>query len=305
VLTLVFLTAGAPATFADRWQYLYSYTYNYALLLVPLEQSPAYTHFWSLAIEEQFYLLWPLAVYYFPAAWLRTVTGVVLLVSPIVRLVAVASAPWLAPGHPEPGLWAYCPLPAQFDALATGAGLSLIDHARLPRPALTLGVITAIAAGLGWMNASAIYHDSLAATGAPPSFLGVLWHSGTSLGYPPFGIQRYQHVWSYTAINLWSAGLIVNLLRGGRLSAVFARGWLVYTGQISYGLYVFHYPILALVKSAIYFRPVSPRGIAVFVFYIPLLFAIATASFLFFESRFLALKERRYSHRRPSSAVQV
>jgi peptidoglycan/LPS O-acetylase OafA/YrhL len=260
-LTVLFLATNAPAAFAHRWAYLYSYTYNYALLLVPLEQSPAFTHFWSLAVEEQFYLLWPLLVYYLPKPSVKALIGVILLASPLYRLVEVMAVHSIAPGHPEPGLFAYSPLAAQLDALATGAGVSLVNHRDLRHPTLALLIATIGVLGLGLMNGVWTAGEWGPAAGCCGSIGKWLWAQGTSFGYRPFATSHYQHVWSYSAINLWSAVLLMNLVRGGALARVFGHRVLASTGKISYGLYVFHYPLLGLVKSAVYFAPVSARGV--------------------------------------------
>jgi len=290
-LSVLFLVTNAPAAFAHRWAYLYSYTYNYALLLVPLEQSPAFTHFWSLAVEEQFYLLWPLLVYYLPKSSVRALVGLILLASPLFRLVAVMAARSMAHGHPEPGLFAYSPLPAQLDALATGAGLSLMNHQELRRPMRALVIATVVVLGLGLT--SGMWSTSPPAEDA--SIVSRLWALGTGFGYPPFATSHYQHVWSYSAVNLWSAVLVLNLVRGGALARFFAHRALTYTGKISYGLYVFHYPLLAIVRSAVYFRPLSPRGVIIFAVYLPMVFVLAGLSFRYFEAKFLAYKDARFA----------
>ena len=126
----------------------------------------------------------------------------------------------------------------------------------------------------------------------------------TAFGYPPFATYGYQHVWSYTLVNLWSGLLIMHLLSGGRLSAVFSARPLVYTGTISYGLYVFHYPVLALLKAAVFFHPYSLEGLVMFAIYLASVFAVAALSFRYFERWFLVWKDRRFVRRRPSPAVQ-
>jgi peptidoglycan/LPS O-acetylase OafA/YrhL len=44
---------------------------------------------WSLAIEEQFYLIWPLVVRYFSAAQIKRIAMFVILASPLLRLFLV------------------------------------------------------------------------------------------------------------------------------------------------------------------------------------------------------------------------
>jgi peptidoglycan/LPS O-acetylase OafA/YrhL len=123
-----------------------------------------------------------------------------------------------------------------------------------------------------------------------------------SFGYPPFATARYQHVWSYSIVNLWTALLMLNLREGGLLTKALSRPFLVFTGRMSYGLYVLHYPLLGLLKHAIYLPPFSARALLVFPLFIAVLYAVAYLSYTRFESRFLALKDARFAES-PSVAV--
>lgn len=67
----------------------------------------ATTHFWSLAVEEQFYLLWPFVLLFVPHRWMFRCFVVITLMGPLFRL-----------GGWEPFGIA---TPAQFDALGLGA----------------------------------------------------------------------------------------------------------------------------------------------------------------------------------------
>jgi peptidoglycan/LPS O-acetylase OafA/YrhL len=297
LLSLVYAASGVPPELSDRWQYLLTYTYNYALLIVPFHQSVSFTHLWSLAVEEQFYLLWPIVVYYLSASHLRTLIGVMLLASPAIRLIAVLLAQSFLPEHPQPGLFAYSPLLCQCDALAMGSAIAIMKY-DVKRPLLMFNVVTGAALALGLVSLT------LARPGWWQGIELRSWHVITAtwaavndLGYPPFVTDRYQHVWSYSVINLWAALLIVNLRRGGRMARVLSHRFLVHSGKISYGLYVLHYPVLGLVKWIVFYRPMSPKGLLVFLPYLAAIYLLANLSFTFFESWFLEWKDARFSQR--------
>jgi peptidoglycan/LPS O-acetylase OafA/YrhL len=55
------------------------------LVAVPAEAAGALGVTWSLAIEEQFYLVWPLVVRYFSSAQIKRIAVVVILASPPLR----------------------------------------------------------------------------------------------------------------------------------------------------------------------------------------------------------------------------
>ncbi|SHM85913.1 acyltransferase family protein [Bradyrhizobium lablabi] len=75
---------GAPESLQADWPYLLTYTTNFGRLRT-IDIGPAFTHLWSLAVEEQFYLLWPFVVYILSLRSLkRTIVGVI-LISPILR----------------------------------------------------------------------------------------------------------------------------------------------------------------------------------------------------------------------------
>jgi len=103
------------ALFGHGSIYLWTYTNNFATAFG--HGDPTFPHFWSLAVEEQFYLLWPLVV------WLVARRGVVAL---SVALSALAIASRIYARHRWGYEAAYEFTPCRMDALAIGAGTAAL-----------------------------------------------------------------------------------------------------------------------------------------------------------------------------------
>jgi peptidoglycan/LPS O-acetylase OafA/YrhL len=85
------------------------------LVAVPAEAAGALGVTWSLAIEEQFYLVWPLVVRYFSAAQVKRIAVTVILASPLLRF-------FLAQHHVNIYSSFFCRL----DGLMAGALLAVV-----------------------------------------------------------------------------------------------------------------------------------------------------------------------------------
>ena len=75
---------------------------------------------------------------------------------------------------------------------------------------------------------------------------------------------------------------------------VAALGWgpLAGLGKISYGVYVLHWPLLVLFNASVRYRPMTVRGGLMCAAWFALVVAVAWVSWRFYESRFLAWKDR-------------
>lgn len=134
-LTVVFVTPEDKPLLTGHdsmaWYWLYASNIGMAVKGGWLA-SPTWVglgHFWSLAVEEQFYLVWPLVVYLTPTARLKRLCVVMVVASPFVymalphlfgggdtgnrstyvstvgRLGVLAAGGWLAIIWREPGAW--------------------------------------------------------------------------------------------------------------------------------------------------------------------------------------------------------
>ena len=109
------------------WPLLYSE--NYAILMSGPESVGTLTHYWSLAVEEHFYLVWPLVVWFVSRRTLAWIAAAAVATSIALRTAALcfgADTSW----------WAGA-TPLRFDGLAIGALASLA--ARTPLDAVSLG----------------------------------------------------------------------------------------------------------------------------------------------------------------------
>ncbi|MBN9621920.1 MAG: acyltransferase [Actinobacteria bacterium] len=199
-----------------------------------LEPSPV-LHLWSLAIEEQFYLVWPglmLLVTWWFRRRERSVRPVLILTVLLVFAASLTAGVLLTDQTPAA---AYFSTFGRAWELALGAMLALLGVVNLRRAA---------AATIGWLGLAAIVYASIAFTATTP-------FPGVAALVPTFG----------------SAALI---LAGSSLYAQRpgAPAWLLslrpvrHVGRVSYSWYLWHWPFL--VFAAALFGPLSvAAGLAV------------------------------------------
>lgn len=198
---------------------------------------------WSLAVEEQFYLIWPWIVRYSSAKRLRQLAIAVICASPLLRLAFTLK-----------GVEFYANSFCRLDGLMAGALLALVVRSHNFDPSRYLKA--------AWV--------SLALT-AP---LVVLITSARA--------QWMNHSFSVLAS---LAFVYLSLFSTGRLRQLMTNRALVYTGTISYGLYLLH----KLPFDAVQAFHLSPNPLLMPVCVIAS-FALAALSWNLLESPFLSLK---------------
>ena len=274
LVVLGFLVTGwisaAPSCRFDRvWWYLV-YLQNLGMTFWPRSVGGP-GHFWSLGVEEHFYLFWPFLILLCSEKKL-----------PLVLLVVISFALVSRVGLLSMGYDVFTFSLSRMDALALGALLAVL----LRRPALAYKTTNACR----W---------SLAISGPVLLFCYPLT-SGKAL----FGMQ----VIKYTLIALCYTTLIgVTVGLGGfePLRRLFENKFLRWCGKYSYAMYVFHVPlygaIMTLVRSSAPLAQMNPGRFMVCEFSICVLttFLAAWISWHLFEGPLLGLK-RHFEYRRSS-----
>jgi peptidoglycan/LPS O-acetylase OafA/YrhL len=210
-------------------------------------------HAWSLAIEEQFYLFWPALLLVLCARGRRAIA-----IACVVGIAtSMALSMWLF--HAADPSRSYYGTDTRMHELLIGALLAALGGRSALRSVST-----------PWAPRLASGAGALALIG------GFLWLDGRSPVYY-FGLSG--GFAAATAALIWSIetaprGIVA---RGLSLPAV---RW---TGQISYGLYLWHWPVILAIASAPRFLRWLPGSSGVNLTRLAATFAAATASFYLLE----------------------
>lgn len=203
---------------------------------------PLLRHVWSLAIEEQFYVLWPLTV--LVAAKLAGRRGV----AAVALVAAVASMGWMAVLYnvDEPSRAYFGTDSRIFEPLIGALGAVLLPlGAAKPRWIGPIGTV----GGLAWIGAVFVVDDA--------------WSGFYLGGAALLGVASLAWIWAAT--------------QDGRAARLLGARPLVGLGVISYGVYLWHWPILWMVRRG------GGSGGGADVVVVALTLAVSIASYLLIE----------------------
>ena len=250
------------------WHFLYL---SNVLFFLQGHFGGSFSHFWSLAVEEQFYLFWPLVVLLTPRARLPWMLGVMILIGPLTRAGIFLSGGEHFAQHSTL-------LPANLDTLGLGAlaawwvtergGIPTVVKRAAPW-LVVLGFAEMVAARMPAGGSVIVLLDSLAVA----------------------------------VVSVW---LVLSAARGfhGWAGAILENPVMVYLGRISYGLYVWHMfapAFLRNVLKAAHLPEAWNQGVIGFTLSFVGTVAVASVSWFLIERPLNDLK-RRFPYQRPVPA---
>ncbi len=213
--------------FSEQVGYALMYIYNFFFASAGYRESKFLDHFWSLSVEEQFYIFWPMLILLVPEKYLKKLFLAGIIIAPIFRALVVLVYRLDVPFFRDGAAYVVYPLPfSHIDAFAFGAYISRFS---IPKAKLQFYLLPILIPILGFTS-------FYLATGE----IGYL----TALGFPVAMPRAYQYVWGYSLLNYWFAIIIYCVVREKMLVRFLEWPVLRYLGKISYGLYVYHFPII-------------------------------------------------------------
>jgi len=233
-------------------------------------------HFWSLAVEEHYYLMWPFVVLLLNRRQLMVVAGVICLLAPVARTVLTLADVSSAV--------VYMLTPVRMDSLALGAFIALAARGEYDAASLR---------NRAWVG--------LVVGGLAVCAIVVLGRT-----------VSHDHPWmqsvGYSAMAVAFGGLLVLSITFGPARRLFSAGVLCWFGKYSYGMYVWHPIIFILVFHSERGRALRggteawhALGSIAVAFAITLI--ITLLSWNLVEKQFLKLKRHFEAHTAPRSGT--
>lgn len=227
------------------------------------------THLWSLAVEEQFYCIWPFAIKKFGSRY-KIIAGscILIVVAPLARLGFVLLRRY---GWNED--WSTGFILCRMDALAVGALIAVLYRGVQREKMLKLAPVGFVSFGCALAALFSILHT-------------------TDPRVPVFSVCGFSLLSAF-----FGCVLLMALVKGSLTERVLQASGLRFFGRYSYGLYLYHVPLQCTLQwMQAYFTARTHSAFAggvIFVFGSLLInVAVAMASFRFIEAPIMKLKAR-------------
>lgn len=266
-LTVAVLSVWQPrGLFVDKWRgalFGVTYTMNLARSFdwASAADMDGMAHTWSLGIEEQFYLLWPVLLLLILAVPRRVgmvIWGLLLAIPSLVRIAEWSPAHYMA---------IYDMPQTRFDQLLVGAALAFVVT-RVPADQ-----VLRVARPLFWPCALLLVYVAFAVPVGRPD----MWSPDRLWGLGPLAISLVTAV-VIARLALDHRGIAAAVL-GSKPISTFGR-------RYSYGVYLWHYVVLYVINST------GTGGVRRVVLLVPTVAVLAYLSYRFIERPALHRKRR-------------
>lgn len=242
--------------YQENGWYYFVFWQNWLFIFKGLPHEYHLNHLWSLAVEEQFYLLFPLFIYFVPKPRLVPLILILLLLICGLRTVL-----WFL--HPKDLPVYYCNTFTRMDSILFGSLLSCGFRIRKTTliTILLLSSIAVLSAGILYYRTASLTNPVLA-----------------TVGYSLIAFINYMILAYFTQSNY----TLLFIRRSSVLN---------YIGKISYGIYLLHLPVYLFITSVstkLFGPQATPFLIGMISFFLTLL--LSSLSFHTLESYFLRLK---------------
>jgi peptidoglycan/LPS O-acetylase OafA/YrhL len=266
--------------FQQQVWYAVFYIYDFFFGTILVKYSYFLDHFWSLSVEEQFYVFWPLLILLVPEKWLKKFFISFIVLGPTFRMAFFLihqSGVFRILG--DPVSTALYPMPfSHIDAFAFGAYISRYS---IPNAKKQFFILLGVLPVIGFVA-------QYIATGS----FGNL----SAFGYPLLMPDAYQFIWGYSLLGYFFTIVIYIVVKYGMFTRLLESTPMRYLGKISYGLYVYHFPIVWFVGRIRDFNlseTVAKPLTALIAFFATLI--VASISYQALEKPLLNLKDRFFS----------
>jgi peptidoglycan/LPS O-acetylase OafA/YrhL len=228
-----------------------------------------YVVFWSLCVEEHFYLLWPLFLLLARTTRSRVVVALAIaILLPVLRCLVIAMG-WDSP------LAVHYASHYRLDSILWGGIAAIVSHPlrrfeKARRLLLALGAVTLLSLVL-----------TTTMSMVPPG--------------RPIGVAV-----GYSVLSLTASLLLLELVarRDGLAARVLEFPPLVRLGKVSYGMYLLHLPMIDVAMRAVFATSRTPNAANLALalsFFVLVTYAAAWLLYRLIETPFLMIKDRYFS----------
>jgi peptidoglycan/LPS O-acetylase OafA/YrhL len=191
---------------------------NWTLVFNQEGQGTALNHFWSLAVEEQYYLIWPILVLWIRKPKRLLACCLILLVSVIVARIIIWDHRELFPAYERLFLF------TRIDGILIGSLLAIIQFIN---PLFVRRYFTTLIISLMVIN-----------------YLFYFFNRSYNYIFPSWPIAGFTTFAAIFAFAIYEAVMKENKL----INALFTFSLFRFLGKYSYGFYIFHFPVFLLAK---------------------------------------------------------